>query len=282
MLASIEVRTPGMPEGLLQHLRATTSALKQICALLPVEPTAVLGTSAAQAVAPASGTSSSAPPVPAAAPSALQPSSPTVPGIGIGGQHLPPQQGAPAAHAGETAAQPSMEELQFKLRTAQERVQAQGLELASLRAAAATSTIGNAGTPGLQPSAPGIPSQFEVVAAAAAAAEAADLSRTSEATASAPPQPSTTGPAVAADTAPNQPPQLPPAPNASLPAVEEEACDLAPPSEDGTCQSNTQATPKDDDMGGGASNGMARKRAADALEAARGLAAKAKAKSKAQ
>ncbi len=282
MLSSIEVRTPGMPEGLLQHLRATTTALKQLCALLPVEPTAGPSTSTAHTAAPANGAVQSAPPAPAAAAPALQSASPSASDIGLGAQQLPPQQDAPVAPAGEHSVQPSVEELQLQLRAAQEHAHAQELQLATLRAAAATSSIGNSGTAALQPSAPGVPSQFEAVAAAAAAAEASDQSTLSESTVVAPLQSSTTGAAVVQEAAPHQMSQAQPAPNAGLPAVGDAADDLTPSVDVSTNQPIAQAMPRDDDMGGGAPNGVARKRAADALEAARGLAAKAKAKSKAQ
>ncbi len=286
MLASIEVRTPGMPEGLLQHLRATTSALKQICAMLPEEPTVmpvvVPVDGKGHSAAPAGGTAQPAPPAPAPATPILQPASPQASGTSLSGQQPQIRHSAPTGHAGGTVAQPSMEELRARLREAQDRVEAQEVQLASFRTAAAAASPGSSGTASLQPSAPGIPSQFEVVAAAAAAAEAADLCREAEVAALVQPQPP---PAEALVTVESPPAPLPAAAAPPLEGGPAESIDaevITSIADVDASQPTAAGNPSDDIMGGASPHVVARKRAAEAIEEARGLAAKAKAKSKSQ
>ncbi len=282
MLASIEVRTPGMPEGLLQHLRATTSALRQICALLPEEPTVVSADGKGQLAAPAGGASQPAPAAPAPAMPNPQPATTSAPGTTLGGQQHQPRQEAAAAPVAGPVAQPSVEELHARLREAQERVEAQEAQLASLRAAAAAAPHGSMGATNLQPSAPGVPSQFEAVAAAAAAAEATDARREMETALQAQPQPPPTE-VVATLEFPHAP--SPAAAAAPLEGVSAAAADAEVPVpivDADVPQPTAAGNPSDDAMGGASPHVVARKRAAEAIEEARGLAAKAKAKSKPQ
>ncbi len=261
MLASIEVRTPGMPEGLLQHLRATTAALKQLCSLLPKEPTAASSAGGAGCDPPggapaAAAVGASAPPA-----AALQPSAAAEPGAPE--HHLPSHQhqqlGADAAADREPPAQgqPSVDDLQAQLRAAQEHARAQECQLLALRAAAAAAAAGTEVAALPEPPAP---------------------SPTTSTSTSTSTDASTAMAAVA-----SPPAAAPAAANGALPAVGDSGDDLGATAQPETCPPGAATAQADDEMGGAAPNAVARKRAAEAaLESARGIAAKAKAKSKAQ